>query len=149
MTDSTSAGAKAPWHLWVVGVLGLLWNAFGAFDFTMSMTKGEAYFRSMGMNDVQIAYFTAMPTWTFGPWALGVWGAVAGSILLLLRSRWGFHANVVSLFGLLVSLVYTHLMSKGGEIMGAQGMVMNVVITAACVFFVWYSWAMMKRGVLR
>ncbi|WP_440136941.1 ABC transporter permease subunit, partial [Klebsiella pneumoniae] len=30
-----------------------------------------------------IDYFNAMPMWMYGPWILGVWGAVLGSILLL------------------------------------------------------------------
>lgn len=148
MTD-TNTRAKTPWHLWAVGVLGLLWNSFGAFDFTMSVTQGEAYFRSAGMTEAQIALFKAMPAWTYVPWAVGVWGAVAGSILLLLRSKWALHAFVASLAGLLVSLVYTYLLSDVAKAMGAQGMVMNAIITAACVFFVWYAWAMTKRGLLR
>ena len=27
-----SMTVKTPWHLWVVGVLALLWNGFGAYD---------------------------------------------------------------------------------------------------------------------
>lgn len=149
MNFGLNAGARTPWHLWAVGVVGLLWNAFGAFDFTMSVTQGEAWFRSMGMTEPQIAYFKAMPAWTYGPWAAGVWGSVAGSVLLLLRMQWAFHAFVVSLLGLLVSLVYAYLLSEGGELGGAQGAIMYAVITAAVVFFTWYAWAMTKRGVLR
>ena len=50
MTDETpvppaAAGPSAPWHLWVVGIVSLLWNAFGAYDFIMTNTQGEAYMR--------------------------------------------------------------------------------------------------------
>jgi len=33
----------------------------------------------------------------------------------------------------------------GGETMW----IMQLVITAGCVFFIWYAWLMTKRGVLR
>src|SRR3546814_7159427 len=34
---------KTPWHLWVVGVLSLLWNAVGAFDYTMTKLNDADY----------------------------------------------------------------------------------------------------------
>ncbi|NEX93254.1 hypothetical protein [Caulobacter sp. 17J65-9] len=149
MTMSMSAEAKTPWHLWVVGVLALLWNGYGGYDFVMTFMKGEAYFRAHGMSDAQIAYFQSMPNWLIGPWALGVWSSVAGSILLLLRMRWAFHAFVVSLLGLTTTLVYTYLLSDGGKIGGVDGTIMYAVIAAVIVLLAWYSHAMAKRGVLR
>ena len=141
--------AKTPWHFWVVVVLAVLWNGFGAYDYVMSNTVGETYFRQMGMTDPMIAYFDTFPAWAVAVWAIGVWGAVAGTILMALRSRWAFHAFVVSLLGLLVSLVYTHVLSEGGKLAGQMGIVMNAVILAGCLFFVWYSRKMLTQGVLR
>ena len=74
---------KTPWHLWLVGVLSLLWNGFGAFDFIQTTTRGEAYMREMGFGPEMIAYYNAMPSWMYGPWTHGVRGAVSGSNLLL------------------------------------------------------------------
>ena len=141
--------ARTPWHLWAVVVIGVLWNGFGAYDYVMSHTAGEPYFRSMGMTDAQIAYYNAMPAWMTGVWAIGVWGSVAGTILLALRSRWAFQVFVASLTGPVVSLIYTYGMTNGAEMGGQTGMIMNAVILAACLFFVWYSRLMAKRGVLR
>ena len=150
MADTPAiASRRAPWHLWVTAGLSLLWNAYGAYDYLMSHMGGDAYLRGMGMTDPQIAYFHAMPAWATAVWALGVWGALLGSVLLLMRLRWALHAFIASLAGLLLSLVYAFLLSDGGAMMGAQGAVMYVVITAACVFFVWYAWAMSRKGVLR
>ena len=74
-------GTKTPWHVWLVGGLSLLWNAFGGYDFIMTNTQGETYMRASGMTQPMIDYFNAMPTWMYVPWTLGVWGAIAGSIL--------------------------------------------------------------------
>ena len=46
MTDTDT---KAPWHLWAVGGLAVLFNAFGAYDHVMSLTQGAGYMASMGM----------------------------------------------------------------------------------------------------
>ena len=141
---------KTPWHLWLVGVLALLWNGFGAWDFVQTTTRGEAYFREMGMSDAMIAYFNAMPAWMYGPWVLGVWGAVAGTILLLLRSRWAVHAFALSLLGAVVSLIYQKVLNPPPlpPEMAMMGW-MPFVIVIIAAFLLWYAWAMRKRGVLR
>jgi hypothetical protein len=141
--------AGAPWHYWVVTVLSIAWNAFGAYDYFMSKTAGDAYLKKMGETDVQIAHMHAYPAWMTADWAIGVWGALLGSLLLLARTRYAFHVFVVSLAAFLVMLLYSYVLTDGGKIMGQQGMIFNCVILVLCVFFVWYSRAMVKRGVLR
>ncbi len=39
-------GPATPRHLWVVGVIALLWNAVGAMDYVMTQTQNEAYMSS-------------------------------------------------------------------------------------------------------
>src|SRR3546814_16804363 len=83
---------KAPWHLWMVGVLSLLWNARGGYDYTMTQMHNRAYIEAamgpMGLSyDDAVAFIDSFPLWADALWALGVWGSVAGSVLVLLRSR--------------------------------------------------------------
>ena len=146
MTTADTPARSTPWHFWVVVVVGLLWNGFGGFDYTMSHLQGEAYYRQMGMSDAVIAYMDTYPSWMHAVWAIGVWGSVLGSILLLLRSRWAFHAFALSTLGALGALIYTFVTPGAAE---AMGLVMPLVIVVICLFFVWYSWTMTKRGVLR
>lgn len=148
MTDTTRAAV--PWHIWVVGVLSLLWNGFGAWDFVMSLTQRETYWRASGMTDAMIAYYNAMPSWMYGPWVLGVWGAVAGSILLLLRSRFAVHAFVLSLLGAVVSLLYGAVIDKAPPPPPEMAVMayMPYVITLIAAFLAWYAWTMSKKGVL-
>lgn len=145
-----SEATKAPWHLWAVGGVGLLWNGFGAFDFANTQLRGAAYLRELGMNDAAIAYYAAMPWWAMAIWAIGTWGALIATVLLLMRSKWALHAFVISFAGFLLSLVYSYLLSSPPAMEGGEYMwVMQVVIAAACMFFIWYAWTMTKRGVLR
>lgn len=160
MTDTTSMTTRTPWHLWVVGVIAVLWNAYGGYDYTMSMTQGATHMAASGMTPDQIAYYDTMPVWMTAVWAIGVWGGVLGSILLLLRNKLAFPVFALSFAAFLTSLLYVYGLSDAGEVMGfmmkdgvkvASSMIiiMNVVIAAGCAFFTWYSWAMSKKGVLR
>ncbi len=146
---SASSGAKAPWHLWAVGVVGVLWNAFGCVDYTMTNIQGDVWLRSMGMTAEQIASFNAMPAWMPAVWAVGVWGAMLGTVLLLLKNKLAFPVFVVSLIAYVLSLVYAYALSYQAATMPEGTWIMQAVIFVGCVFFVWYSRAMAKRGVLR
>jgi CheY-like chemotaxis protein len=41
-----AVSARAPAHLWIIGFLSLLWNCFGAYDYTMTKTRGADYIAS-------------------------------------------------------------------------------------------------------
>jgi len=140
---------SAPIHLWIVSLIAVAWNAFGAYDYLMSKTQGDAYLRKMGETDAQIAHMHAYPVWMTADWAIGVWGGLLAAVLLLARMRYAFHVFVLSLAAFLVMLVYTYVLSDGAKAMGQQGLIFNLVILAFCVFFAWYAWLMAKRGVLR
>ena len=146
MTEMT---IRTPWHVWVVGVVAVLFNAIGAFDYVMSMTQGAAYLAKAGMTPAQIAHYMEMPAWMVAVWATGVWGAMLGSVLILLRNKLAFPVFAVSLAAFLVSLVYTYVLTNGGEVMGGSMVIASVTITALLLFFIWYSRLMTKRGVLR
>ena len=77
--------SKTPLGFWIISGLSLLWNAFGAFDYTMTQTKNAEYLAAF--TPEQRTYFESFPTWMEAAWALGIWGALAGSALLLLRNR--------------------------------------------------------------
>jgi len=142
-------GTKTPWHLWLAGGVSLLWNAFGGYDFIMSTTQGEAYWRASGMTQPMIDYYNAMPTWMYGPWVIGVWGAILGSILLLMRRKLAAPVFALSLLGALGSLIFG-LMNPMPELPPAMAAMtyMPWVIVVVAAFLAWYAWTMGKKGVL-
>lgn len=136
--------ATAPWHFWVLAVVGLLWSCIGGYDYLMSHLQGVAYYRQAHMSETQIAFMTGYPVWMHAVWAIGVWGSVAGAILLLLRMRWAFHAYALSTLGAVGALIYGVVTAHGAT----MGLTFPLIIVAVCLFFVWYSWTMTKRGVV-
>jgi hypothetical protein len=150
MTAAESMGAgtrpKAPMHLWIVGVLALLWNLVGCFDYLATQLKLEPYMSNF--TPEQLEYFYGFPTWTVAAWATGVWIALVGTVGLLMRRKWSFVAYVVSLAGLAISSIYTLFLTNGLEIMGSTASVMTVVIWVISIFLIWYSKQQAKAGVL-
>ena len=140
---------RPPWHLWLVGVIAVLFNAIGVFDFTMSMARGRKYMASAGMTADQIAHYEGMPAWMTIVWGIGVIAAFAASILLLLRSRLALPTFIVSLAAFLLSLFYTYVLTDGGAIMGSEMAIASAVIAALLLIFAWYARIMIARHVLR
>lgn len=141
--------AKTPVHLWIVGGLSLVWNAFGGYDYVMTQTKNAAYLEMF--TPAQRAFFDSFPVWMEASWAFGVWGAIAGSVLLLMRSHNAVLAFIVSLAGLALSTLWQFGLSgvDVGSILGAGALIMNVVIWAVAILLLVYAWRQRKNGVLR
>ncbi|KLE33870.1 hypothetical protein [Aurantiacibacter luteus] len=146
--------ASAPWHLWLVGLLALLFTALGGYDYTMSQLGDRDYIASVlggtGVDiDTAVAYFAGFPLWMDIVWAIGVWGAVAASVLLLLRSRLAFPVFAVSLAAFLVSNIYGLANPLPGMANNAATYGPVAVVFVVMVFFTLYARAMARRGVLR
>jgi hypothetical protein len=138
---------KPPWHLWAIGIVSLLWNAMGGVDYTMTHMNNAAWLAQMTQE--QIAWINDFPVWATSFWALGVWGAVVGSILLLLRSGWAVPAFGVSLLGLIGSHVYQYTSSPPAGLNTASGTAFAAVLAIVAVALLWYARRMRKQGVLR
>lgn len=148
--NATAASAKAPASFWIISVISLLWNSFGCYDYAMSKLDPVNYMKSLGMSDAAIAYMDGFPAWLTVFWALGVWGSLAGSLLLLARSRYAVTAFGVSLLGLAVSQVYQWFDGNiPAEMSNPATIGMTAVIWASLLFLVWYARRMAAKGVLR
>ncbi len=145
---------RAPMHLWVVGGLGALWNAFGAYDYVMTRMRDTDYLASMMPNvdpQATLAWVDGFPIWAQFGWGLGVWMGLLGCIMLLMRHRWSVPVLGLSLIGAILGLGYQIVAAP--PLPGAEGdtmmMVMPFVIIAVAVGLFLYSRAMSNKGLLR
>ncbi len=146
------AVVKAPIHLWIVGGLSLLWNAFGGYDYVMTRTRNMDYLSSMPGIDANqlLAYIDSYPMFAQIGWGLGVWGAILGSVLLLLRSRHAVTAFALSLLGAVFSLGYQIVGPPGPAGMDEGAMaVMPWIIILIAVALLYYAHRQRMSGVLR
>lgn len=138
---------KTPWHLWLVGIVGLLWNAMGAMDYIMTKTRNEQYMSAF--TPEQLDFFYGLPVWVVACWAIAVWGAVLGCILLLLRKAIAVPVFLVSFIAMVITSFHNFVLSNGLEVIGDTfSLVFSGIIFVAALGFWLYSRAMQKRGVI-
>jgi hypothetical protein len=141
---------NTPIHLWIVGVVSLLWNAGGAMDYVMTRTGSAEYLAAQP--EARLMLLEQAPLWFGMTWAIGVWLSVIGSALLLLRLRLASAAFGLSLLGLIGSSVYTYLIADGGNMTAAAGMgavIFSIAIPVVLIGLWLYARAMARKGVLR
>lgn len=142
---------RTPTHLWIVGILALLWNAFGCYDYLMSRMRDTDYMQKM-MPDLDpqamLAYTDSFPIWVSFGWGLGVWMGLAGAVLLLVRNRYAVHAFGLSFVGAVLGLGYQMANPMPGlEGFMATGMPIFIILVALGQFL--YARAQRAKGVLR
>ena len=138
---------RTPWHLWVIGVVALLWSAMSALDYVMTQTMNEAYMSQF--TPEQLAFFTGFPTWVVAAWAIAVWGGVVGALLLLFKRRHAVGVFLASLIAMAITAFQNYFLSNGMEVMGdAFSLGFTAAIFLLALAFFLYARAMQKQKVL-
>jgi hypothetical protein len=138
---------RAGWLYWVITVVGLLWNAFGGFDYYMTQSRNADYLANFPPE--VIAFVEAMPAWVQAAWAIGVWFSVIGSVLMLIRSRWAVPAFALSLAGLAASNAYQWIVGMPPSMTQPAMLAITGMIWVILIFLLWYTNRARARGILR
>ena len=136
-----------PWHLWLVGILGLLWSLMGVVSFISTQMNVEAMMS--GFPPQQRAYFLSFPLWTDACWAISVFAGLIGCLLLLLRNRRAYPVLLASLIGATVYSLGGLFLLGGMDVMretGGLGLSFVPIVVGAILAL--YARAMSKNGVL-
>ena len=150
VNDARAAPAgRAPWHLWLVGVLWLVYSAASCYSHVMTLTQNAAYFRATGVTPEIAAYFAAVPAWYVVTWTIGAWGGLLAAVGLLMRKTWAVWWFAASQLAFAVNSVWTLLNPDAHEVLGNVGWIWAVATLALCAFLVLYSMTMKRRGILR
>lgn len=146
-STQTTNRAPTPWHLWVVAIAALLWNAMGAFDYLMTQTRNEAYMANFTAE--QIEFFYGLPVVVVAAWAIAVWGGLLGSILLLLRRKLAVWVFLCSLVAMVLTTIHNYLLSNGMEVIGDPfSLVFTAIIFLIALALYLYALRLDKQAVL-
>jgi hypothetical protein len=151
--DDVQTG-RTPIHLWIVGLLALLWNGFGCTDYLMTRMRNLDYFRSMAPDadpEAMLAWVDAFPLYAQFGWGLGVWMGLIAAALLLIRNRWAVPALGLSLLGAVVGLGYQIFLAPPPPPPMDEGAmaIMPWVIIAVAALLYYYAYRQRANGVLR
>jgi len=141
--DAPAWSVPAPLWFWIVSGACVLWNALGAVDFTLAALHVRPWMALMPQGVA--AFAMRAPGWVAGAWALGVWGALAGALLMLARLRQAAVAYALSFAGAVGALAWSY--AHGVAALGGQGI--GGTVLGLMLVQLWLSRAMFWRGVLR
>lgn len=146
MSDAslTSAKRKAPWHLWVLAGLVLLWNASGAYTIVMARAG-----RLSGLSADEAAYYAAQPFWFEILVDIALFAPIAGAVALLLRHRSAVWLFGLSLAAVLISDIYDLAAGTSRAFASNMAMIVTGLIALIALLQLLYAQAMKKREVLR
>lgn len=136
-----------PWHLWLVGILALLFYGGGCYNYLMIQTANPVYLESLTAE--QLDYFTTAPLWFHAVWAVGVWLPLLGALLLLLRSRFAAISLAIGFVAFIAATFHQFSGAAPASMTGGVGIISTVVMGLIQLAFVLYAFRMARRGVLR
>jgi len=128
---------KPTTSFWVIGGIALFWNVLGVLAYLAQAFMSEDTLQSLP--EAEQAIYQDVPAWATAAFALAVWGGALGCVLLLLRKRWTKVVLLISLFGIIVQMIYNVFLSKSLEVYGPGGLIMPILVVFIGAFLVWYS----------
>ncbi|MWV27455.1 hypothetical protein [Aurantiacibacter rhizosphaerae] len=138
---------RTPWHFWLVTILALLFYGGGSYNYLMMQSDNAAYLESY--TPEQLAYFETAPIWFDAAWAIGVWFALLGALLMLLKSRFAVSALLLGLVGFAIATLHQFSGAAPASMTTGLGMISTIVLGVIQVAIFVYAMAMARKRVLR
>src|SRR5688572_13233386 len=110
---------------WVIGVIGLLWNAIGAAFYLGQVGVLGGAFAPPPNQPV-------MPAWVTTAYAIGVWGSVIALVGLLMRRRWSRPLLWIAFIALCVDFGWVFFVSGVG--VQPLGIVILIIALALALY---------------
>lgn len=127
------AVTRVHWSFWLVSAIALIWNVLGSANFFMQMNPDmlDAYRES------ERAIIQGRPAWATGAFAVAVIVGALGGLLLLLRKSAATYLFIVSLVGVIVTMIHT--LGVDYDFTPIELLVMVVMPFVVAALLVWYS----------
>lgn len=135
---------KPPLWFWLVGVLALGWNLVGVMAYVQQMRMTPAVLAALSESHRE--FLTHVPVWATAAFAIATFGGAAGSLLLLLRSRWAGTILALSLLGVCVQMGHAFLIAHAYDVFGPGGIAMPIMIIVIAVLLVLFARHARRRG---
>ncbi len=146
--NTTTFSSSFPKWFWVAAALGFAWNIFGVVQFFSTFGGTRESLMHGGMTQPQADLYLRLPLWMTVSFAVGVFGGVVGSILLLLRRSFAVPVFLVSLVA--YGVLYVGDITQG--VFAAFGTPQVVILTTVvliAIALLWLALHFRKLGMLR
>jgi hypothetical protein len=141
--EEDKSDVSAPWHMWGLGVLLLLWHAMAAIDYVMTVIRYEPYLSRLPAD--ALAYYTAAPLWMYVMWGVSMIGGLVATVLLLMRRAIAVPVFALAWAASVVAVGYTLVNPVPG---GGNALFAGLILLISLSILAYFYW-LQKRGVLR
>jgi len=135
---------NAPWHLWLVAVVALLWNGAGAYTILMAQA-GRLYDLEPG----EAAYYAAQPIWFVTVTDVALFAAIGAALALLFRKRMSVWMFALSLSAIVITNGYELAAGTSRALLSRAALGVTIFIVLLAILQLAYAWAMTRRAVLK
>lgn len=134
------------WSFWLISVVALIWNVLGGINFVAQMNADVV----ASMPATHRAIIDGRPVWATGGFAIAVFGGALGCLLLLLKKSAAFYLLIVSLLGVIVTMIHTFRIAiKSVDFSSIEIAMMILMPLVVAVLLVWYSKRAKTKGWVR
>jgi len=143
MSNSNKPGIA----FWVIGVIALLWNAMGVYNYLIQAYQTETFTSSL--NETQLALMDSMPTWNTALFAIAIFSGLIGAIFFLMKRKISVTLFLISFVTATIMQLYWLFGTNAIEVFSeSMPYAMPIIVIVFCVFLVWYSRDQKAKGVL-
>ena len=143
MSTVVTPGRKAPWHLWAVGVVALLWNAAGAATIWMAQAGTLP-----DLDPGEAEYYAAQPAWFVAVTDVALVAAIVAALALLARKRLAVPMFALSLAAIVVTNSYDLAAGTSRVFGNRAALLVTAIIVILAVLQFAYSRALHRRAVI-
>jgi hypothetical protein len=132
---------------WVIGIIALLWNAMGVYNYLIQAFKAEAFTQSL--TEAQLAFMESMPSWNTALFAIAVFSGFIGTVLLLMKKKTATPLFLISFITATIMQLYWLFGTDAIEVFSeSMPYLMPIIVIVFCAFILWYAKNQKAKGVI-
>ena len=131
------------WSFWLISIVSLIWNVMGCMNYIMQMNPDSI----AAYPETHRAIIEARPAWATAGFAVAVFSGALGCLLLLFRKAIAVPVFIVSLLGVVLTMIHTLGVvstTAGFGFFEITMMLLMPLLVAA--FLTWYSRRALRAG---
>ncbi|MFT4700959.1 MAG: hypothetical protein ACI9ND_000357 [Yoonia sp.] len=125
---------KPHFSFWITATIGLIWNLMGCMNYVIQMNPDTV----AQMPDVYQMIINGRPAWATAAFAIAVFGGAVGCILMLLRRRVAVQVLILSLAGIVLTVIHATML------VGAVPSSLLSLLVGAALY--WYATIALRKN---
>jgi hypothetical protein len=136
---------KVHWSFWVISVFMLIWNVMGSANFVWQISATAEALATLP--ETHRAIIEGRPVWATVGFGVGVIIGSLGCLLLLFRKSAALYFFIISLLGIILTMIHTTRVSIMIIKFNPFEIIMMIVMPLlVAMFLIWYTKLAEKKG---